>query len=175
MNQLKKSVFKLHINAPIERVWAALTREGEVLPFFYNSVLHTPSLRPGSPLRMRSKDGKFTAVVGDILVVEPPHRFSHTFKFTNLNDPPCRVTYELTELEGGTDLVMLLDDVPGGTQTEKYMISGAQFITRTLKGLVETGRAPFKSRLFLGMIGLFAFATPKICRSENWPFNKRIS
>jgi uncharacterized protein YndB with AHSA1/START domain len=30
MSHLKKAVFKVHINAPIERVWAAITREGEV-------------------------------------------------------------------------------------------------------------------------------------------------
>ena len=174
MTPLKKSVFKIHIHAPIERVWEALTKEGEVLPFFYNSVMHTPSLQPGSALRMRSKDGKYTAVVGDILVVEPPIRFAHTFKFTNLDDPPCKVIYELAEKDGGTELVMILEDVPAGTKSEKYMIGGADFITKTLKGLIEDGRPPLKSRLFLRMIGLFAFATPARCRSENWPFEQKI-
>jgi uncharacterized protein YndB with AHSA1/START domain len=69
MSELKSAVFKIHIEAPVERVWEAITKEKEVLPHFYNSVMHTPELAAGSPLRMRSPDEKFTAVVGDILEV----------------------------------------------------------------------------------------------------------
>lgn len=175
MSDLKSAVFKVHIEAPIERVWEALTREDAKLPFFYNSVMHTPSLAAGSALRMRSEDEKFTAVVGDILEVEKPHRFVHTMKFTQYDDPPSKVTFELAEKDGGTELVMLLDQVPGGTKSESYMMSGGPFITQTLKACIETGRPAFKQRLFLGMIGLFAFMTPKACRTENWPFDRKIS
>lgn len=174
MSDLKKAVFKIHIAAPIERVWAAITREGEVLPFFYNSVMHVRELAPGSPIRMRSQDGKYTAVVGDILVVEPPHRFAHTMMFTQLGDPPSTVTYELAEKDGGTELLLLLDNVPAGTKSEGYMMAGGPFITETLKGCIESGKPPLKHRLFLGMIGLFGFMTPKICRSENWSFDRKI-
>ncbi len=174
MSELKTAVFKIHIAAPIERVWEAITKEGEVLPFFYNSVMHTPALQPGSPIRMRSPNNKYTGVVGDILVVEPPHRFAHTMMFTQLNDPPSKVTYELTAHGAGTDLVLLIEDVPAGTKSEGYMMAGGPFITETLKGCVEQGKPPFKHRLFLGMIGLFAFMTPKVCRTENWPMERKI-
>ncbi len=137
--------------------------------------MHTPSLEPGSALRMRPEDGKFTAVVGDILEVEKPHRFAHTMMFTQYDDSPSTVTYELSEKDGGTELVMLLDQVPGGTKSEGYMMSGGPFITQTLKDWVEQGRPALKQRLFLGMISLFAFMTPKICRTENWPFDRKIS
>lgn len=175
MSDLKSAVFKIHIEAPIARVWEALTIENEVLPHFYNSVMHTPALAAGSPLRMRSPDEKFTAVVGDILEVEAPRRFVHTMMFTQLEDAPSKVTYELTEKDGGTELVMLLDDVPAGSKSEGYMMSGGPFITETLKGVVENGRPPLKHRLFLGMIGLFGFMTPKVCRTENWSFDRKIS
>lgn len=175
MTELKTAVFKIHIDAPIERVWEALTREDEILPFFYNSVMHTPSLAPGSALRMRSEDGKFTAVVGDILEVDPPRRFAHTMMFTQLEDAPSKVTYELAPKDGGTELVMLLEDVPAGSKSEGYMMSGGPFITESLKGLIEDGKPPLKHRLFLRMIGLFAFMTPKICRTENWPFDRKLS
>jgi uncharacterized protein YndB with AHSA1/START domain len=175
MSELKSAVFKVHIKAPIDKVWEALTREGTKLPFFYNSVMHTPALAPGSALRMRSEDEKYTAVVGDILVVEKPHRFVHTMKFTQYDDPASKVTFELSEKDGGTELLMLLDDVPAGTKSEGYMMSGGPFITQTLKALVEQGRPTFKQRLFLGMIGLFAFMTPKACRTENWPFDRKVS
>jgi uncharacterized protein YndB with AHSA1/START domain len=175
MSELKSAGFKVYIHASIERVWAALTRENEVLPFFYNSVMHTPSLAPGSALRMRSPDEKYTAVVGDILEVNPPHRFAHTMMFTQLADPPSKVTYELTAKDEGTELVMLLEDVPAGSKSEGYMMSGGPFITESLKGMVEHGKPPLKHRLFLRMIGLFAFITPKICRTENWPFDRKLS
>lgn len=175
MSELKTAVFKVHINAPIERVWEALTREEEVLPFFYNSVMHTPSLAAGSALRMRSPDGKYTAVVGDILEVEAPHRFVHTMMFTQLADPPSKVTYELASKDDGTELVMLLEDVPAGSKSEGYMMSGGPFITESLKGVVENGKPPFKHRMFLGMIGLFSFLTPKVCRTENWPYDRKLN
>ena len=175
MSETQRAVFQIHINAPVSRVWEAITKEGELLPHFYNSVMHTPALQPGSALRMRSKDGKFTAVVGDILEVDPPRRFAHTFKFTNLNDPVCKMVYELAPAaDGGTDLTMIIEDLPVGTKTAKYMTGGLKFISTTLKGLLETGRPPFSSRLFLGLIGLFAFTTPAVCRTENWPFERKI-
>ena len=37
MSSIAKAAFKIHIDAPIQRVWEALTREGEVLPFFYTT------------------------------------------------------------------------------------------------------------------------------------------
>jgi uncharacterized protein YndB with AHSA1/START domain len=137
--------------------------------------MHVPSLAAGSPLRMRSPDEKYTAVVGDILEVDAPRRFSHTMMFTQLTDAPSKVTYELTEKDGGTELLMLLDDVPAGSKSEGYMMSGGTFITQTLKSVIETGRPSFKTRLFLGMIGALSFMSPKICRTENWPFDKKIS
>jgi uncharacterized protein YndB with AHSA1/START domain len=57
MSELKSAIFKIHIEAPVERVWEAITKEKEVLPHFYNSVMHTPELAAGSPLRMRSPIG----------------------------------------------------------------------------------------------------------------------
>ena len=51
-------VSQVTINAPVQQVWDTLTKEGEVLPFFFGSVMHTTSLAPGAPIRMRSPDGK---------------------------------------------------------------------------------------------------------------------
>ncbi len=103
---------------------------------------------------MRTPNGKYTGVVGEILEVNPPYRFSHTFRFTNLNDPPCRVTYELKEVDGGTEFTLISDAVPVGTKTEKQMAQGGGFITNVLKSVVETGRPSFGYRLLLGIIRL---------------------
>lgn len=169
-----KLVHRVRINASIQDVWDTLTKEGETLPFFFNSVLHTTTLAPGAPMRMRSPDGKYTGVVGEVLELDPPHRYVTTFKFTDLDDPPCKVIHELKEVDGAVEYTLTSEDVAVGSKTEKQMKQGGDFIVKTLKGVVETGRAPFGSRMILLMISLFSFMTPKRCLSENWPFDKTI-
>ena len=174
MSKTTKLVHRVLINASIQDVWDTLTKEGETLPFFFNSVLHTTKLAPGAPMRMRSPDGKYTGVVGEVLELDPPHRYVTTFKFTGFDDPSCKVTHELKEVDGGTEYTLTSEEIPAGTKTEKQMKQGGDFITKTLKGVVENGKAPFGSRMILLMISLFAFMTPKRCLSENWPLDKKI-
>ena len=174
MPETTRLVHRIRINATIQDVWNALTKEGEVLPFFFNSVLHTTTLAPGAPMRMRSKDGKYTGVVGEVLELEPPHRYVTTFKFTNFDDPVCKVTHELREVDGAVEYTLTSEEIAPGTKTEKQMRQGGAFITKTLKGVVEAGRPPIASRMILLMISLFGWTTPKQCLSENWPLEMKI-
>ena len=174
MTELTQQVSRVLIKAPIQDVWDALTREGEVLPFFFGSVMHNTGLRPGGQLRMRSPNGKFTGVVGEIIECSPPNRFSHTFRFTNFDDPPCVVTYELKEVDGGTEFTLISDRVPVGTKTEKNMAQGGPFITDVLKSLVETGRPSFGKRMILFIIRIMGPFSPKRCRSEHWPLDRPV-
>ena len=169
-----RDYFRVVINAPIEKVWAELTRCDALLPFFFNGVCKTPGLAPGAPIRMQSQDGKYTSVAGDVLEFEPPYRYAHSFKFTNLDDPLCVVRYRLKEVEGGTEFTLINENVPAGTKTAKYMTSGGTFITQNLKAIVETGKPTFGGRMMLAMMGLFAAFTPKECLSENWPFDRKL-
>lgn len=168
-NSAERTYFRVVIRAPIHKVWAELTRTDAVLPFFFNAVCKTTTLGVKAPVRMRSKDGKYTSVVGEVLEFEPPYRYSHTFKFTNFDDPPCVVRYQLKEVDGGTEFTLINENVPAGTKTEKYMTQGGTFITQNLKAIVETGKPTAGGRFALFMMGLFAPFTPKICKSENWP------
>jgi uncharacterized protein YndB with AHSA1/START domain len=170
-----KQVFRVVIEASIQKVWDTLTKEGEVLPFFFGSVLHTTRLAPGAPIRMRTPSGKYTGVVGEVLEFDPPHRYSHTFKFTQLDDPICKVTYELKEIEGGTEFTLTSEEIAPGTKTEGYMRMGGDFITKALRAYVETGRPPLKARFIMLMGSLTEWSTPAKCRSENWPLEKSIS
>lgn len=165
----ENQVYRVVIQAPLQDVWDALTKGGEPLPFFFGSVMHTKGLQPGNRICMRTPNGKYTGVVGDILEVDPPHRFVHTFQFTHLDDPPCKVIYELRETPEGVEFTLITEDVPAGTKTQKSMAQGGPFITETLKSLVETGKPSFGKRLILLIIRLTSPLTPKRCRSENWP------
>lgn len=177
MNQsteLTKQVFRVVIRAPIEKVWATLTKTDEVLPFLFCSVLNTTKLAPGAPVRMRTPNGKYTGVVGEVLEFDPPRRFSHTFKFTRLDDPLCVVSYELKPIEGGTEFTLTSERVPVGTKTEKQMAGGGKLIVQALKTYVETGRPSFVSRM-IGVVGwLIGPFIPKKCRSELWPLDMKI-
>jgi len=167
-------VSQVMINAPIQKVWDTLTKQGEVLPFFFGSVMHTTKFAPGAPIRMRSKNGKYTGVVGDVLELDPPYKFSMTFKFTNFSDAVCKVTHELKEVEGGTEYTLTSENIPVGTKTEKNMAQGGKIISSTLKSVVETGKPTFMARFIMVMGQMFEFMSPKQSLSSNWPMDKRI-
>lgn len=88
MAEKEKAVFRIVIEAPVEDVWRELTKTNVVLPFFFGSILDTHGLTPGNLTCMRTDDRKYTGVVGEILEYDPPNRFSHTFRFTQLDDAP---------------------------------------------------------------------------------------
>jgi uncharacterized protein YndB with AHSA1/START domain len=170
MTDATQHACRVVIRAPIQKVWDVLTTQNEILPHFFGSVMHTSDgLRAGSVIHMRTPDGKYTGVIGEILECDPPHRFSHTFRFTQYNDPECKVTFELKEIEGGVELTLLSEQLPVGSKTAKSMIQGSAFITDVLKSVCETGRPSFGKRLLLRVIRMTAFLSPKACRSERWP------
>jgi len=166
-----QSMFRVVIDATLEDVWNEITRTDEPIAAFFNSRMHVGKLAPGSRLAMRSPDGKYTAVVGEILECEPLKRFVHTFKFTNYDDPECVVAYDLEEVDGGVQFTLTITDLPEGTKTAKQMVQGGTMIVNTLKRVLETGKPGFGTRLLFGVFKLMTPLTPKRCRSEHWPID----
>ncbi len=162
-------VFHVVIQGTIEDVWHEITRTDAPIPAFFNNQMHVRELAPGAKLAMRTGNGKYTGVVGEILECEPPRRFVHTFKFTNLKDPACVVAYDLAEVDGGVQFTLTVSDVPVGTKTAKQMAQGGRMIIATLKAVIETGKPTFGTRVLFGLFKLLAPFSPKVCRSENWP------
>lgn len=169
MAKTESAVFQVFIRGTLEQVWHQITKTNEPIESFFNCRMHTSELGRNGKMAMRTPDGKYTAVVGEILEFDPPHKFSHTFRFTQYDDPPCKVTYELKKAEGGVDFTLRIDDMPSGTKTAKQMISGGKMIVNTLKAMVETGRPSFGTRMLYRIFKWLAFMTPKKCLSENWP------
>ena len=171
-----RRVFQIVIHAPVVAVWREITRTDAPIACFFNNRLHLGpgGLAPGTKLAMRSPDGKYTGVVGAILEFDPPRRFSHTFRFTNLSDPECKVTYELKPVAGGgdgTEFTLIIDELPAGTKTAKQMIQGGTMICNTLKAVMETGRPSLGIRILYRLFAALGPITPKRCRSENWPLS----
>lgn len=167
-----QAMFRIVIRGSIEAVWHEITRTDRPIPAFFNSQMHVGRLAPGSKLAMRSADGKYTGVVGEILEYDPPRRFAHTFKFTNYDDPYCTVTYDLEEVDGGVAFTLTITDLPAGTKSAKQMLQGGTMIANTLKHVIETGRPAFGTRLLFGVFALMAPMTPRKCRSEHWPIDE---
>lgn len=153
-------------------MWREITKTDEPQLAIFGAQMHRLALGAGSPIRMRTPDGKYTSVVGEILEAAPPHRFSHTMKFTQYDDPYCKVTYVLEEKGDGVDFTLISEEIPAGSKTLKAMERGGDFIVKTLKQIVETGRPSLGTRMIYALFGLLAFTTPARCRSEHWPLEE---
>jgi len=162
-------VYRVVINAPVSEVWKEITRTDAPIKCFFNSrmALSRAGLVKGSKMAMRTPNGKYVGVFGEILEVVLLKKFSHTFRFTELNDPPCVLTYELREVQGGTEFTMTISGATPGTKSLKQMAGGAKIITGTLKAVLETGKPSFGVRVLYAIMPWFP--VPAACRSEKWP------
>ena len=100
-------MYRVVIKAPIDTVWSELVRTDRPLPFFFGGQYDTPGLEKGAPFAMRTPDGKYTMVMGEVIEFEPPHRYAHTFRFTTSDDPVSVVRYELKEVAEGTEFTLI--------------------------------------------------------------------
>lgn len=168
-------VSKIVIQGKIEDVWREITKTDTPQLAFFGAQMRYRALSEGSPVQMRTPDAKFTSVVGEILEVTPPYRFSHTMKFTAHDDPYCKVTYDLKQLPEGVEFTLTSEDVPAGTKTAKDMTRGGDFIVSTLKQVIETGKPALGTRMLYVVFGLLSFITPAKSRSEHWPLEGKTN
>ncbi len=169
MNESTRAVFRIVIDGPIETIWRELTKMGEPQAAVFNAWLHAQALAPGRQIQMRTGTGKHVLVIGEVVEFAPPHRFSHTFRFTQYDDPECLVTYELRQLPQGVECTLTVDRMAEGTRTAKAMQRGGTTILTTLKSVVETGHAPLGTRLMYAMFGALEFVLPARTKAVHWP------
>lgn len=165
-----KSISRTFINASIETVWSTLVATDTPLPFFFGAVCQTKDgLKPGEKMRMVNPNGKIAMVVGEVLAFDPPYRYSHTFRMTNLDDEPCVVTYELREKDGGTEFDLIITEAIEGSKLHKEMLSAQSFIASNLKAIAETGKPAITGRM-VGLLGpVFSLFAKKQQQIGNWP------
>ena len=169
MPETNQAVFQIFIRGSLDAVWHEITKLDAPQEAFFNMWMDTTTLGPGAPIRMRTKNRKYTGVVGEVIEWNPPRLFAHTFRFTHLKDPECLVRYELSEKDGGVDFKLTIDKLPVGTKTGKQMQQGGNLIVKTLKVMVETGRPALGTRLLFVLFRILEPTSPKAMRSEHWP------
>ena len=166
----EKSINRTFINAPIETVWSTLVATDKPLPFFFGSVCETTEgLKQGANMRMVHPNRKIALIVGEVLAFEPPYRYSHTFKMTNLQDDPCTVTYELREKDGGTEFDLVIENAIVGSKLHKEMLGAQGFIASNIKAIAETGKPAFTGKMVGWMSPVMAWLSNERQKIEHWP------
>lgn len=153
------------VSAPIETVWAEITKVGAKQRAVLDAVLDT-SFKPGDPLYYRSEDGSRVFVVGRVVECSPPHRFVHTQLLTMRDDPLTTVTWQLEEIPGGTRVTLIHSGWPADHDAGKVDKTWAGILT-SLKRIVETGDISSGEKFKLAMMRAFMFAMPAKTRAEN--------
>lgn len=169
MNANNRLLSKIVIAGSQQAIWRELTKQGEPQAAVFNAWLHAQGLAPGARMQMRTASGGKVLVIGEVLEFDPPNRFAHTFRFTQYDDPPCTVIYELKPVDGGVEVSLTVENLPPATRTAKSMRSGSRSILETLKAVVEDGRPKFGTRLMYAAFSRLEFMLPKRCDARHWP------
>ncbi|HYC38426.1 MAG TPA: SRPBCC domain-containing protein [Usitatibacter sp.] len=164
-----RAVFRIVIDGSQQAIFEELTSLERPLGAIFNARMATTGLKRGGRIQMRTVSGRHTIVDGDILEYDPPHRFVHTHRFTQYDDPVSIVTYELRPVAGGIEVTLTVDDLPLGTKTATEMQRGGDFMLKTLKAIVEQGRPAFGTRLMYWMFGALEFVLPARSKAQHWP------
>lgn len=157
MHDLQQSVL---INAPIEQVWAEITKLGAVQKAMMDTVLHAV-IAPGAALRYTSRDGRRTFIAGEILEVEPPTTLSHTYSMTMRDDPDTVVTWHLEPAgEQSTRVTVHHSGWPAGTKGLDKIDATWDGILADLKRLLEEGDISLKSRVTFALMRRLHWVLP---------------
>ena len=163
---LPDHVVSIHIDVPVQRVWDEITKTGKIQRALYNTVLES-ELKPGSRLRYYSPDKRRVFIVGEVVAVEPPRKFSHTYMFTTSVSPFTLVTWELQEEAGGCRVTITHSGWTTAHKAPEKVAAGWREILGLLKHELETGDLPTKAKIMYAMYGAFMFMMPKSTTTEH--------
>lgn len=153
------------INAPIEKVWAEITKVGTKQRAQLDSILDT-TFTPGDPLYYKSEDGARVFMVGRVIECSPMTTFSHTQTLTMRDDPLTVVTWSLEAVDGRTRVTLVNSGWPADAKMEK-VDSTWKGILAELKAVVETGDVTGKQKVTLFFMRTFMFMMPAKTKAAN--------
>jgi uncharacterized protein YndB with AHSA1/START domain len=138
LNEIRSST---RIDAPIDRVWKAITTPSEIKRWFFG-VDTESEWKVGSPIVHTGEyQGKPYVDKGEILEIEPPKRLVHTH-WSDISGKPDMpehyqtVAWDLLERDGGTQLTITEQNLPSedAARTSEAAWAGA---LESLKEMLE--------------------------------------
>jgi uncharacterized protein YndB with AHSA1/START domain len=160
----REHVASILIDAPIQKVWDEITKTGTIQRAVYNTILDS-TLKAGDRLRYYSPNRKRVFVVGEVVEVEAPKKFVHTYIFTMKPGPPTLVTWDLAETDEGCRVTVTHSGWTDAHEDVDKQAAGWREILGLLKAEVETGTIPLKTRLQYAAMGLMSFMLPKTTKA----------
>lgn len=142
----ERVVTSIDIGVPVEAAWREITKTGTLQRAFFDTVL-VGDLRPGSPYRYTTPDGKRTFIRGTILEVDPPRRLALTFKFVGAKEPEAKVIYELQAIPSGVRVTIVHEGLDTATRQGRRVSGGWKSILANLRAVLETGKPPLGTRI----------------------------
>ena len=157
---MPKNLWSIEIESPRDRVWNTLTAPGEIHRFYFHSLFDA-DIRPGGKFRYATANGKRTFIRGEILEVVPQSRLAYRFRFTDIAEPEQRVTYELSDVDGGTRVTVRHDDLDAAPKHAKRVLRGWDHILGNLKHLLERGKLSLGTRVQYRIMRMLVLLMPK--------------
>jgi uncharacterized protein YndB with AHSA1/START domain len=152
-------VYRIVIKASAQAIWDAITKPEWTGRYGYGGRAHYDLKAGGrywvkASAEMKSMGMPDELIVGEVIESDPPRKLVQTwhplFSAATAAEPHTRLTYEISEHEGGVCTVTLTHDVggaplvagmvPGGTDPAKGG-GGWPWVLSDLKSLLETGKA----------------------------------
>jgi uncharacterized protein YndB with AHSA1/START domain len=131
----------IKINAPISRVWEALTKPEIIKQYFFGTDT-TTDWKPGSPIKFTGEwEGKSYEDKGTILDVEPNKllRYNYWSSMSGIEDKPenyVNITYSLQEEGGQISLSITQENIPD-EKTKVHSEENWNMVLGSLKKLLE--------------------------------------
>jgi uncharacterized protein YndB with AHSA1/START domain len=151
-------VYRVYIRATPEAVWEAITKPEWSARYGYGGYVEYDDLRAGGAFRARASEEFLAAgapevvIDGEVIEADPPRKLVQTWRM--LMDEQLkeegftRLTYELSEGEGGVTKLTLIHELEGAPQLSKLLAGeledrgaggGWAWVLSDLKSVLETG------------------------------------
>jgi uncharacterized protein YndB with AHSA1/START domain len=139
-------VAEIHIAAPAERVFAAITDPAQLIQWWgqrelYRGTKWMTDLQPGGKWRCEGvgADGAPFHVSGEYVEVDPPRLVVHTWIASYMGDLTTTVRWELKPENGGTRVIIRHSGFASNPEAGKNHGQGWVRVLGWMQGFVEKG------------------------------------
>jgi len=135
MDHDRSAVIEKHLAASPEKVWEALTDADALAAWYWPASVHPVAKSDPVVGGHFGVTGDGMGFEGEYVSLEPPRRMTQAWRWLG-DDRDSRVTITLTARDGGTDVVVVHDQVDAAT-AEMYRAGWESWLAR-LPGFLQS-------------------------------------